>query len=76
MTNDTSKTIGDYVTVKQLADENSAFTEGALRSLIFFSKDNGFHKCMRRVGRRVLISRSDFVEWIEAKHAESLITAP
>lgn len=37
---------------------------GGLRHLIFHEHENGFHKCVRRVGRRVLIDENAFFEWI------------
>lgn len=41
---------------------------GGLRHLIFHENTNGFHKCIRRVGRRVLIDESAFFEWVEAQN--------
>lgn len=38
---------------------------GGLRHLIFFEKTNGFHQCVRRVGRRVLIDEQAFFKWVE-----------
>ena len=38
---------------------------GGLRHLIFYEKTNGFHKCIRRVGRRVLIDEDAFFRWVE-----------
>lgn len=63
-----TKDIKDYITVKQLTLENPAFTEGGVRSLIFHSDKNGFKKCIRRIGRRILISRNAFTNWIEAQN--------
>ncbi len=37
---------------------------GGLRHLIFHEHTNGFHKCVRRVGRRVLIDEEAFFEWV------------
>lgn len=37
---------------------------GGMRHLIFNEKKNGFHKCVRRVGRRVLIDEEAFFEWV------------
>ena len=50
--------IQDYVTIKQLIAMNPAFNEGGLRSLIFNANKNGFNKCIRRMGRKILISIS------------------
>ena len=38
--------------------------EGGLRYLIFNERLDGFHKCVRRVGRRVLIDEEAFFEWV------------
>ena len=42
-------------------------TEGGLRHLIFHENENGFHKCIRRIGRRVLIDEHAFFEWVAEK---------
>lgn len=62
----------DYITVKQLASENPAFTEGGVRCLIFHCKTNGFDSCIRRIGRRVLISRSALCNWIESQNRRNV----
>jgi hypothetical protein len=38
---------------------------GGLRHLIFFAKNNGFDKVIRRIGRRVLIDEASFFQWVE-----------
>lgn len=43
---------------------------GGLRHLIFFAKDNGFDKVIRRCGRRVLIDESAFFQWMEEQNAK------
>ena len=43
---------------------------GGLRHLVFFAKDNGFHKVIRRVGRRVLLDEQSFFEWVEERNGE------
>ena len=58
------------LTVKQFARKHEAFTEGALRNLIFNSlsrrsskreiKGNGFKRALVRLGRRVLIDEQKF----------------
>ena len=40
---------------------------GGLRHLIFHEHENGFHKCVRRVGRRVLIDEMAFFQWMEGQ---------
>ncbi|WP_303900774.1 hypothetical protein [Thiohalomonas denitrificans] len=60
------------LSVKQFAEAHPAFTEPALRNLIFESKPrpssrgtipgNGFGPALLRVGRRVLIDEDKFFE--------------
>lgn len=57
--------VDDYVTIRQLTTSNPAFTEGGIRALIFRANQNGFHRCIRRIGRKILISKSAFSHWIE-----------
>ncbi|HCC24934.1 MAG TPA: hypothetical protein DEP85_05445, partial [Holosporales bacterium] len=57
--------VDDFVTIRQLTTSNPAFTEGGIRALIFRSKSNGFNSCIRRIGRKILISKSAFSCWIE-----------
>jgi hypothetical protein len=46
--------------------EHHAFPPiGGLRHLIFHEKTNGFDKCVRRCGRRVLIDEAAFFEWLD-----------
>jgi hypothetical protein len=40
-------------------------TVGGLRHLIFNAKSNGFHKVVRRAGRRVLIDEAAFFQWVD-----------
>ncbi|MDA9982672.1 hypothetical protein N9H39_08045 [Gammaproteobacteria bacterium] len=42
---------------------------GGMRHLIFNEKKNGFSKCVRRVGRRVLIDERAFFEWVDEQKA-------
>ncbi len=66
-----SNDIRDYLTVLQLTKENPAFTECGIRGLIFRANKNGFNSCIKKVGRRVLISRNAFINWIEAQNQKS-----
>lgn len=63
-----SLSVDDYVTIRQLTTSNPAFTEGGIRALIFRSKSNGFDSCIRRIGRKILISKSAFSQWIEIQN--------
>ena len=53
-------------TVRQLAEECPAFTEWSIRKLIAQAELNGFGRVLVRVGRRVLIDRRHFDEWLES----------
>ncbi|HEX2858866.1 MAG TPA: hypothetical protein VHP58_01515 [Alphaproteobacteria bacterium] len=41
---------------------------GGLRHLIFHAEKTGFVKCIRRVGRRVLIDEKAFFAWVEEQN--------
>lgn len=43
-------------------------SQSGLRYLIFNADNNGFHSVIRRIGRRVLISVPDFIEWVEKQN--------
>jgi hypothetical protein len=62
--------VEDFVTIRQLTTSNPAFTEGGIRALIFRAEGNGFNRCIRRIGRKILISKSAFSHWIEAQNGE------
>ncbi len=62
--------VDDYVTIRQLTTSNPAFTEGGIRALIFRADSNGFNRCIRRIGRKILISKSAFYHWIEAQNGD------
>ncbi|ADO00837.1 MAG: hypothetical protein ACD_55C00094G0007 [uncultured bacterium] len=54
-----------FLTVKQLAEKYPAFTEGALRSLIFHRESNGFAPAVLKLGKKVVLSETAFIEWVE-----------
>lgn len=53
------------ITVAAWPQYHSWPSVSALRNIIFFSKENGFEKCLRRIGRRVLIDESEFFTWVD-----------
>ena len=61
------KYAGTLYTVKDFVENVDWLTEGSLRWLIFNRETNGFNKCIRRMGNRILISAPDFEEWIESQ---------
>jgi hypothetical protein len=62
------------LTVRQLAARHPAFTEPAIRCLIYKAAHNRaavpqvsvLDTALRRVGRRVLIDESRFLAWVDA----------
>lgn len=60
--------LNDLMTIKQLITGNPAFTEGGIRALVFHGHRNGFNTCIRRIGRKILISRVAFVSWINTQN--------
>lgn len=57
-----------YCTVKQIAQDKSfCFTEGMLRYYLLHANKNGLKKSIRKIGRKVLIRRDSFIEWLETK---------
>lgn len=55
-----------FLTVKQFSKEHPAFSEGSIRWLLF--KDQVFRqKCVRKMGRRVLLSEDDVLNFVNAQ---------
>lgn len=64
-----------YLTIKQLSEKHPAFTQTALRNLIFKAKPgqsskgvipgNGLEGALVHVGRKVLIEEAEFLKWIK-----------
>jgi len=54
-----------YIPVNQWNDHHQWPPAGGLRHLIFHAEKNGFHKVIKRVGRRVLIDEDAFFVWME-----------
>lgn len=65
------------LTVRQFSDKHSAFTQGALRNLIFLApsrktsrgtiQGNGLNMALVRIGRKVLIDEAKFFQWIDGQ---------
>lgn len=53
-----------FLTVKQFAGKHTAFSEASIRWIIFNSKTNGATTFIRKIGRKVLIEESSFLEWV------------
>lgn len=65
------------LTVRQFSDKHSAFSQGAIRNLVFLSanrktskgtiKGNGLDVALVRIGRKLLIDEIAFFQWIDAQ---------
>lgn len=65
------------LTIRQLSERFPAFSEPALRNLVFCSKDrpssrgiipgNGLDRAIIRIGRKVLIDAEQFQMWLQEK---------
>ena len=55
-----------FVSVRELAKIYPCFSEASLRFLIFHSNTNGLKKCIRRLGRKILINITEFEDWIDS----------
>lgn len=60
--------IPSLLTVRQFSAKHSAFPEGGMRYRIFHASQNGFHRCIRRIGSKVLIDEAEFFKWVEAQN--------
>jgi hypothetical protein len=69
------KTKTRHIPVTQWNDHHAWPPLGGLRHLIFHEHTNGFSKCVRRIGRRVLIDEAKFFEWVEEqnKHINDIL---
>ena len=43
-------------------------TVSGLRWLIFNEKENGFERCVRRIGRRVAIDEAEYFRWVDEQN--------
>jgi len=56
-----------YLRVKQIVDSDEyPFNFSQLQNLLYKRKNNGLYKAIRKVGRRVIIRKDLFDEWIES----------
>jgi hypothetical protein len=59
------------MTVAQFAAVHPAFSQSALRHLIFDADRNGFRSVIRRIGnRKILLSERSFFEWVEKQNLQ------
>ena len=61
-----NKSDESYCTIKQIvSDPTFCFTEPMLRYYILHAHKNGLSTALRRIGRKLLIRRDLFINWIE-----------
>lgn len=65
----------DLLTVKQLVEETPALTENQLRWFIFHKEKYSFGHVTVKIGRRVLLDRSEFNRWLEERRQTPLSNA-
>ena len=68
----TAKKVKHLFTVPQMAEEHPAFSQSALRHLIFDAKRNKFNTVIKRIGRKVLIDEEAFFDWVEMQQGGEL----
>lgn len=56
-----------YLTVAQFCEAHPWPTKGAIKHFIFENRDGFDAKCVKRVGRRVLLDETAVFEWIAAQ---------
>lgn len=67
-------TIDDrYMTVKQIAEDPSfCFTIPMLRYYILHAHSNELTPALRRIGRKILIRRDLFINWLEKQSSKHI----
>ena len=68
MNNNHPTELPTLLTVRQCVERHPFLTSGGLRHLIFHAEENGFARCIRRVGRRVYIVENELFQFIEEQN--------
>ena len=61
----TTEKIKRFASVRQISALYPCFSTASIRWLIFHEHVNGFSKCTRRLGRKILIDLDLFELWID-----------
>lgn len=56
----------NILTIDQLVSAFPAFGEKTVRWWIYNGKSNGFEACLIRIGSRIYIDRSRFIDWVKS----------
>ena len=55
-----------YLTVSQFCKTHEWAKPGGIRALLFNRQSNGFAKCIRRLGRKILLDEAAVLEYIDS----------
>lgn len=73
MTEKTQTTTPELIPVSEFNNFYIFPSVGALRQLIFYNTDNFANKVIRRIGKRLYINYSAFLEWVEETNRKEAI---
>ena len=62
----------DLITLAKFNNYFAYPTQGTLRQFMFYNKYD-FNKCVRRLGKRIYIKVSDFLDWIENQNKQEVV---
>jgi len=72
MTEQSAPETRNLLTVRQFSQKHPAFPESGLRYTIFHESQNGFAKCIRRIGRKVLLDEQAVFHWIDEQNQQKV----
>lgn len=58
-----------YIPLPKWPEFHSWPSVGGLRWMVFNAPENGFDRCIRRVGNRILIDEAEFFNWVDSQKA-------
>ncbi|NGX46774.1 MAG: hypothetical protein K1000chlam3_00137 [Chlamydiae bacterium] len=63
--------VRNLLTVPQFSQKHPAFSQSALRHLIFDAENNGFCCVVKRVGKRkILLDEHSFFQWVDEQQKQ------
>lgn len=62
----------DLIPLSKFNDYFAYPTQGTIRQFMFYDKYD-FNKCIRRIGKRIYVKVSDFLEWIENQNKQEAV---
>lgn len=67
---DSATTNRRLIPLTQWSTHHSYPPNGQLRALVFNADKNGFKRCIRRIGRRVLIDEAEYFAWVDTQNKQ------